>query len=411
MKIAGVVLDFYDDPNASLLKKVFPTKEELPELLKTASAFTVLSQEQISDLRDEAFALVMQNEGKVFRKYACVDPGNTAVSLLYFIENYEKLPSEAIKVAAVNLARACGEFGLETPELVAKLASYSRKRDPEKQPTVNDEANWLERTNLISIQGNKDEGRVTASYPTMKTASANFVNVSGKKPTPVFETKTASITALNDRYPLDTYADVKKAVEYFSENYPGMSPEDRHEYCIKTAARADELGIEVPELVSRYGSPYYADDINGHLAARRAIVQDKELIGLYSELQEKRAHVEPEMFAELLTEADEAAGLNWYWGGQIADPYFATFGGMSKEKRAESIWTWTGRLGDYVTGDQLRYLATNGRPMVHKHFSSDITNAFISDPITIFESLPDDSKIILSRLANDVQQDGGRPSN
>jgi hypothetical protein len=78
----------------------------------------------------------------------------------------------------------------------------------------------------------------------------------------------------------------------------------------------------------------------------------------------------------------------------VADPYYATFG------KQAAAWSWTGRTGDYVSEEELRWLARNGRPLIHKHFASDFTNSFIKDPISIFESMPDDSKVILARLAN-----------
>ena len=106
MKTAGVVFDFYDDPAGSLLKKTFPSLEELPEIVKEAH---ILSEEEREVLRDEAYALVMINEGKTLRKFACVDKGNTFLSALYFIENRDKLPEEAQKIASANIFAACEE--------------------------------------------------------------------------------------------------------------------------------------------------------------------------------------------------------------------------------------------------------------------------------------------------------------
>src|SRR3990172_9507136 len=115
MKTSGVVLDFYDDPNGSLLKKAFPTVDVLPDLVKTAH---ILSSEERDVLRPEAFALIMANEGKLLQKFACVDAGNTFLSCLYFEENADRLPEEAVKLAAVNLVSVCEEFGFEPTDFV-----------------------------------------------------------------------------------------------------------------------------------------------------------------------------------------------------------------------------------------------------------------------------------------------------
>jgi len=119
-KIAGLVLDVYDDPKGEVLRGIFPTEESLPALIKEASHIT---PELHAQLPDDAFALVLQNNGETtLRKYACVDGGNTALNVEYFIKTAHKLPTEAQKVAAQNLIVACGWYGLEPPEELQKIA-------------------------------------------------------------------------------------------------------------------------------------------------------------------------------------------------------------------------------------------------------------------------------------------------
>ncbi len=427
MKTAGVVLDFYDDPSGAVLKKTFPTADSLPSMIKEAH---ILSAEERDVLRNEAFALVMLDEGKMLRKFACVDAGNTAMSALYFMENHDRLPEEARGVAAQNIAAACEEFGLPVSPLLKTAGAIVRKRDPMKGPLVGDDNDWGQRTNMHSVQGGSDAGRVIptanqtktagfagvmaakalntdpaavkAKVAPIKTASrvSPLVDVAGKEPEVRLEKRAAERTALDGRYPLDSYADVRAAVQYFDDLYPEMAPADRHEYAVKTASRARELGIETSAMLDRYGSTEYALDVEGHLVTRAGAAPD-EWKGVYEEMREKRASIEPEAFAQLLEAADRGANLNWYWGGEIADPWYSTFGGDLQ--KVASSWSWMSRVGDYVTEPQLRELARNGRPLIHKQFTSDITNAFVKDPITIFMSLPDDSKMILSRLANDLR--------
>lgn len=501
MKTAGVVLDFYDDPQGRVLKETFPNASGLPDAVKEAH---FLSEAERDVLRDEAYALVLVNEGKVLRKFACVDAGNTALSALYFMKTHESLPPEAVKVAAVNLADACEEFDLPGADTLMKIAASNhqilarhigggalvgggigghdrydrstkkpgesdkrfkyrrlrqtavgaasggakgaviggitgslhnahrdkkglddlvhtirgtkvpnfndiafgkkasangaaRKRDSMSQPAaVGDDADWAARTNLRSVQGG-DNSKVLSTTSNTKTAS-RIVDVTGKEPERILQKKASTHTALNGTYSLDSYSDVQKAVEYFTENWTEMDPGDRHEYAVKTASRAGSLGIEVPDLLARYGSTGYAPDVEAHLANRRAFAP--EWSDVYTELQEKRASIEPEEFALVLEEADRASGLAMHWGGRVCDPFLATFGGgFAKEA---SIWSWMSRTGEFVSGDQLHELALNGRPLIHKHFSSDVTNGFIANPIPIFESLPDTHKIIIARLASDM---------
>ena len=507
MKTAGVVLDFYDDPNGAGLKRAFPTAAELPESIKTAH---ILTPEEHDVLRNEAYALILRDEGKTFRKFACVDEGNTILSAVYFEQNADKLPAEAIKVAAMNLASFCAEFGLEPTPFIKMAAEdgpkkpatsgVGKQRDPGLQPLVGDEADWAARTNLVSIRGGADSGRVIPTANQMKTAGvsevmkkvnadpgfkaelakanggkekavvlqkfmqkhggvegggatltddkkdnppssknpaklntkdqspkppvnkkpsdgpgaeitgenrestdwpkvANMVDVSGKQADTFLYQRQAEKTALDGRYSLDSYGDVVKAVQYFDENWVNMDPSDRHQYAVKTAARAEELGIASSEMLNRYGSTEYSPDVEAHLSARKANC-DREHHPMFDTLKEKRSSIEPETFAELLKQADTVAGLNWYYGnGTIFDPYLATFGGMN-EKQAAAAWRWTGRVGDTVNQDQLHKLVREGRKVMMKYFSHEIVNGLQKDPITVFESLPDDSKVIISRLAN-----------
>lgn len=487
MKTAGVVFDFYDDPSGSLLKTAFPKPEELPELIKTAH---ILNTEEREVLRDEAFALIMSNEGKILRKFACVDAGNTLLSCLYFEENAQRLPEEAVKVAAVNLAAFCQEYGFEPTNFVkvAAAGGQSRTRDSMRQPLVGDEADWAARTNLVSIRGGADSGRVIPTANQMKTASqtpfsniaakqdakkrktasggktietkkvnldsfhklnpgskpmggqtltddvkdngpkskmpalqnhakrgdqntfavgtgkgdlevnyksvqkiATIVDVSGKVPTHKFEKRASKRFALGTSYPLDSYADVKAAVDYFDDYFGTMSPADRHEYAVKTASRADELGIETGELLSRYGSTGYAPDIDAHLASRAAAAPAFKEV--YAAMREKRAEVDPETFVGLLEKVDEEAGLAWYYGGDVTDPYLATFGG--KEKSANADWAW--EHNPEVTAESLKAVSTNEQFL--SSFDKDLTSGFAQDPVAIFESLPMDTKKVIANLA------------
>jgi hypothetical protein len=450
MKTAGVVLDFYDDVSGAYLKRLFPSPDELPECIKTAH---ILTPEEREVLRDEAYALIMNQNGKVLRKFACVDEGNTVLSVLYFLANKDKLPEEAVKTAAANLSYFCEEFGLPIPKTV-KLAARSgmaRTRDPIKQPILGDSADWAQRTNLVSVRGGADQGRVIPTASQMKTAEkkqssdrgtgatnlgggevltddkrhigvkskmprlnendrinldsfhrlnpsakpkTTMVDVTGKETKPKVKRSSANLTALGGRYPLDSMADVQKAIQYFEENRKEMEPIEVHIFAVKTAARAEELGLPIPEDMRRYGSIEFAPDVDFHMANRLAVCAP-EYKELYTTLREKRAYMEPEEFAELLTQADTVSNLRWYWGGEIADPYYATFG------KTASSWSWQSRTGDFVSEDDLKWLARNGRPLIHKHFSSELVNEFIKDPIAIFESLPDDSKVIIARLAAD----------
>ncbi|TXH08009.1 MAG: hypothetical protein E6R04_11755, partial [Spirochaetes bacterium] len=152
MRTAGVVFDFYDDLSGTVLKKSCPNPSDLPDIVKEAH---ILSPEEREVLRDEAYALTMVNNGTHMRKFACVDAGNTALSILYFTESASLLPHEAVKTAASNLIDACQEFELPIPEWIKMAAKtgMSKTRNPSRQPSQSDDVEWNQRTNLTSVQG------------------------------------------------------------------------------------------------------------------------------------------------------------------------------------------------------------------------------------------------------------------
>lgn len=448
MKTAGVVVDFYDDPSGHLLKGMFSTPDELPDQVKTAH---ILSTEELNVLRDEAYALIMVNDGNVLRKFACVDPGNTILSMSYFEKTASSLPEEAVAVAAEGLLSFCKTYGLEPTNFVKMSAAMhrgsasgmSRTRDPMKAPYVGDEVDWASRTNLVSMRGGGDQGRVIPMAAAMKTAEVlgssvvltddkrhigtdtkspeiqnhkamkepvhgkgtepkvnypRIVNVSGKDAPIKFEKKSSTRYALGSKYPLDNYADVKKAVSYFNENYLEMDPDDRHEYCVKTASRAEELGIPVSDIMARYGSTEYAPDIEAHIVSRQSICDD-EWKGVYAELLEKKASVTPDDFVLMLNKVDQKSGLERQWGGHISDPWMATFGGAT-EKQKTAGWSWKSPTGDMVNAEALNRLARNGQETLRRQFSEGMAAAFSNDPIVVFDSLPLTTKQILCNMAN-----------
>lgn len=263
----------------------------------------------------------------------------------------------------------------------ASAKGASRTRDSFRQPMVGDDADWSQRTNLTSVQGNS--GRVMPAASQMNKAA------SSKEQTMESQKRASANTALGGKYPLDSYADIKSAVDYFGTNWADFDPVERHIFCVKTAAAARSIGLEVPEMMSRYGSLEYAPDITAHIASRKASLE-KNAHGMYDALMEKKAELHPEEFADLLTKADIATGLNWHWGGPVADPYFATFGGQPKEQFFKVA---SGEISE----SQLQAIADSGA--LDGLFEKDLVEGFKKDPATIFASLPDDTKQVIANLA------------
>jgi len=118
-KIAGLVLDVYDDRDGAVLRSIYPNREQVPQLVKEAHR---IDPEEGSFIPDDLYALVITQGDRKLRKFACVDPGNTELAVQYFLRTGGKLSPEAQKQAAANLLTACSWYDMEPPEVLEKVA-------------------------------------------------------------------------------------------------------------------------------------------------------------------------------------------------------------------------------------------------------------------------------------------------
>jgi hypothetical protein len=448
-KIAGLVFDVHDDLDGRVLRAVLPDPQTVPDFIKTAHRLT---DDQTARLTDDNFALVMFNEGTKLKKYAMVDKGNVALSVMYLGHQAHLLPPEAVKTAAVNLCGACQVHGLTAPDWLKVAAEvglsgvsgkaqapYAKKAKvnkinfpvPEspKQTTENPrlglgdvDKDLEQRTNMAGVQGenfkelpifSQKEKKPSASDLTMQknasvqvvtrertTRTSPYVDVSGWDPEAheVTDHKAPEQTLLNGKYPVDSYDQVKTAADYFRDHRLEFHPRDRHQYCIKLAGRMEELGMEVPEDVGRYGSETYAGDVDQMVQARRGLVTD-EFRPALDLLLEKRAQVSPGTFAEAVAEFDNMTNLRYYWDANVPDPWYSTFG-PSMEKMAAAEWTYN-EQGVFISLQDLESLALNGKTLVKKQFGQDFIEQFAKKPQAVFDSLPKPTKLILARMASD----------
>ena len=272
------------------------------------------------------------------------------------------------------------------------------------------EQKWAEASGT-AVMPNQGPGTSTppASKVIPKTGSVNpRVDVSNAEAPRATQEKTAQHYALpsNQRYPLDSYADVEKAASYFDEWQVRMSPGHRHEYCTNLVKRASVLGIKVGDTIQRYGSSTYApaQQIKIAFDGRRTLLQDEAQIDLLDKLAESYVAVSPDVFAEALSEFDKLAGLDTYYGSDIPDPFYSVFG---LTKVADSLIGDSGNKSfivgnDYVNNEQLNLLGRTDMISLQDYFGEEFTKEFRKDPVGIFSSLPAEQKKIVARLANDA---------
>jgi len=231
------------------------------------------------------------------------------------------------------------------------------------------------------------------------------VDVSGLEPPG--EVKEASVACFalpsKQRYPLDSYLQVKQATAYFMENLGLIEPRDRHEYCENLVKRASALAVEVGELIEKYGSTTYASTEEVHIAldGRRSVLKDESHGELLDKLAEARPLMPPLAFADALSEFDKLSGLNDYYGQDIPDPYFSTFGKQAEKQESETSPEGAVIVGnEYITQRKLVEFSKRGHGIIAKRFGDEFQKKFLSNPVSTLKSLPRDQRLVLMRLAN-----------
>lgn len=456
----GSILDFYDDPNGIVLRERLP-EEQVPDFIKQAEFLDEATRDR---LPDDVFALVMVDQGEKMRKFACTDKGNVALNVIYFMENRDRLPEEAQKVAAANLAQACAWYDLDIPLGLHKEAGlFSLFKSPGKllsgglaaSEVANKAGEGMQRHHQMMSKTQELVGSniMPTSSSTEKTAEAKkpgffsrlmgsgkardaqiqealdfakkqqakgvkgyeqvekkssalqpYVDVTGQKPPEKIKQASAERFCLvktgQARFPIDSYGQIKQAAAWFDEYGFTLHPDERREYCVKLASRADEVGIDVSDLIKKYGSPTYATDGEVNVAVCTRMqhwAEDSPERDMLRGLMEKAASVPPEVFCEALRQFDEATGLNHLWDDEIHDPYFSTYGFV---KKAE--WKW--EMGnDRITEEDLHRGLHESTEAIEERFGDELAKELINakDATAIFDSLPRDHKLILARIITD----------
>jgi hypothetical protein len=347
----GSIIDFYDDPNGMVLSEKI-AEAQIPAFIKEA---TFLSPEDRQALPDDVFALVMVDQGEKIRKYACVDKGNTALNVMYFLENRDRLPLEAQKTAAARLQQACRDHQLDAPMILQKLAG-------------------------------------AVDHP--------YVDVTGQQPPPRFSKRASERHALGDRFPIDSCGQIKEAAAWFNDYGTSLHPAERRTFCQNLEARADELGMPIDnDDIRKYAGSGYAPDGELKVAVCTRMqywTEDSPERDLLKGLMNKYAHVPPEVFCESLRQFDEQTGMNHHWDEGVCDPWYTTYG---IEKSAE--WSWEDG-NDRLTEDVLKKGVCAHLDSLKKKFGEDLVLELQKKPVQIFDSLPLDHKRIISRVVNDA---------
>lgn len=357
MNLDSLIVDLYDDPRGEVLRRVCASPSDLPDFVKEAS----YAPEALEGLPDEAFAVVVLRDTEKLRKLAMHDPGNTALSALYLIEQAKYLPENFVKTAAENLCNACDAYGIAKPAQLEALRGGHEKTAEEAAPT---------------------------------SAVGRYVEDEPVKP----EVKRTPLThtLLGDKYPVETPEQVKLATTYFENYRDEMDPFFRQAYCTKLAQRMTELEMPIPESIEPYQYETRSYLAGSNIEGRKTLLSE-DLHPVVDMLLEKSASIPDEALARGLEELDRATGIDRLWGKHLPDPVLSVYG-PSWEKLASDGWSWSGN-GYLIREEHLRELALNHSKAVKRQLGEEFQEKFLEDPKSAFESLPVTTKELVARMA------------
>lgn len=266
--------------------------------------------------------------------------------------------------------------GTEMMPGVGTVRTFPLERNSTKKPGL-----MTDHTKVAQWQ---HAGDLTTHHPVQKVAS---VTTQYAMPT-------------QQKYPIDSYEDVKTAAAYFDEHVSAFQLEDRREFAVSLGNRMEELGFPLTENVSKYAGHEYGPHVDVELMARVRNYEGTGHEAMYSVLLEKRASTPPYVMLEALHEFDTLTGAAKYYDAPLGfrDPFQAVYGKVAAAE--PGMWSWS-EGNEYVTDGMLKDLAVNRYPSLDRAFGMDVRKSFQQDPVGVFSSMPDPQKVVIARLAAD----------
>lgn len=375
-KLASATLDFYDDP--SLLKELFESVEEIPEVVKQAEYPT----------NNHDFALI--DDG--VKRYPVNDQGNFLLSVYYFDKLGHTLPRELYKEAMFNLMENITRFESPIPESFNGAVERLKAKGVELRTREKD---WSEQLSLDRVVD--EEGYSDAGKPLTYTRSPESTREEGpfdKKFEDDKKGKSTEKLVLN-KYPLNTYSDVKTASTYFDKYHTHFSPQDRVEFASQLYKRAEELCLGVSSITAKYAGTSYDPMFKYYTDMRKEYLVPEEQY-VIDELVKNAETVSPHTFAEALEVFDREYNLDQYWDQILPDPFYSTLGAQEKVAE-EDTWRYQHREV-LITKDHLKKLTTKYHNL-KEMFGPSLAEDIVRDPVRTFERLDKDRKYILARYA------------
>ncbi len=264
LKLAGIILDFTDDP------KFVNDREKMALISGRLVPF-----DKHAELPDSAFALLIQGNTGLFRRYPVYTKIATQLSSVYFDENHGNLHPEVAAATSTGLKEACQHYGVAIPESVSTLAKTGAVR-------------------VLDARKIDDGG---PSYSSRKEAAQSLLHS--------YEARMSEMT-LPER----------------SERATALQ-----DICTK-------LGMDLPQNVTDYSVKKSSGSLlRTAINQRHNATVDEGMKFASMELNSLMTEQDPVKVVEKLSIWDEKYRINkrgYYRGGSVIDPYRSVYGGHAK---------------------------------------------------------------------------------
>lgn len=405
----------FDGGNTALSVGYFlHNAHKLPEEAQKLAASNLLTAcgwyaiEPPEDLRKIASGQAIKLAGitGAIARHAAANPVSTAMTAITAPSLVKGVTQEVVRnEQALHAAQQMTGSSVVTPEQLHHM-KHAEVTGTSDMPVSRDSNKPYERPMAVV----KKTGEALATNEQVKDKAPDkapkfnpHIDVTGKTASALQVPQYCTRFALEGKYPLDSYEQVKQAEAYFQNHCVRFSPEQRHDYCANLVKRASELGLDLSCDIRKYGSQQYAppEEIEMALSMRRNVLQDDTAIELLDKVAAAREELPPLAFAEVLAEFDKVAGLDRLWDEWIFDPFYSTFG-TTEKTAAEQASEFVDAVGNaHITGDQLKAVAKTKREALRSIFGADFCDEFCKEPISIYSSLPREQKLMVINLAND----------
>ena len=383
-----MTIDVHDDLGEALLSEFLGGP---PEFLKEARWV------ERDELLDRDFALILvDEEGRDHRKFACHDACSTRVSA-YYLLNVAELPPVAAKVAAANILQAAADFGCQLAENCA-TPLYKIASAEDCGGMLDERLVAVKQAQMPMPTNGAAQGAARVSMPL--SGSALPPAISGLRtlnPAPMSAAPFAQGSTK-----VSSYDVLRACVDEWHE----LDPYQRREAALWLRQSGSQEGLDLPEKIAAYAGDSLSPDFPAAIRVRRHRVTE-EMAEEYDRLEKVAQFLVPDLVVDALYQLDEAAGLLLKHGETLPDPVRSVFS-MPKE----AAWSWTHgdilvnehQLGDFAMRNSLE-------KKMEAIFTEELAMKFRKDPVGTFKAMPVGQKMIVARMATQsgIHNDGGGP--